>query len=191
MGLIVDEIVDIVEDKLSYENTSGQGGLLGSAIIDGNATEIIDVGFYLSQGFGEWFKNDSHTSHAANVNLLLVDDSPFFRNLLTPILNSAGYRVTAVEDASTALKMREEGKGFDIIISDIEMPGMDGFDFAKACRAEGNWVDTPIVALSSHSEPSDLDKGRDVGFTDYVEKFDRDALLSALDQTLMVAGGAA
>ena len=191
MGLIVDEIVDIVEDKLSYEITSGQGGLLGSAVIDGNATEIIDVGYFLSQGFGDWFKNDSHSGVAENFNLLLVDDSPFFRNLLTPILNSAGYRVTAVEDADTALKMREEGKGFDIIISDIEMPGMSGFDFAKACRAEGNWVDTPIVALSSHAEKSDFDKGRDVGFTEYVEKFDREALLSALDQTLMVAGGAA
>jgi two-component system chemotaxis sensor kinase CheA len=191
MGLIVDEIVDIVEDKLSYEITSAQGGLLGSAVIDGKATEVIDVGYYLSQGFGNWFKNDSHTNSGESFNLLLVDDSPFFRNLLTPILNSAGYRVTAVEDADAALKMREEGKGFDIIISDIEMPGMSGFDFARACRAEGNWVDTPIVALSSHAEKADFDRGRDVGFTDYVEKFDREALLSALDQTLAVAGGAA
>jgi two-component system chemotaxis sensor kinase CheA len=191
MGLIVDEIIDIVEEKLSYEITSAQGGLLGSAVIAGNATEVIDVGYYLSQGFGNWFKNDSHTNSENVFNLLLVDDSPFFRNLLTPILNSAGYRVTAVEDADTALKMREEGKGFDIIVSDIEMPGMNGFEFAKACRAEGNWVDTPIVALSSYAEKTDLDRGRDVGFTDYVEKFDREALLSALHQTLAIAGGAA
>jgi two-component system, chemotaxis family, sensor kinase CheA len=167
MGLIVDDIVDIVEDKLSYEITSAQGGLLGSAVIDGKATEVIDVGYYLSQGFGNWFKNDSHTDSTDVFNLLLVDDSPFFRNLLTPILNSTGYRVTAVEDADTALKMREEGKGFDIIVSDIEMPGMSGFEFAQACRAEGNWVDTPIVALSSHAEKADFDKGRDVVLPPY------------------------
>ena len=64
------------------------------------------------------------------------------------------------------------------------MPGMNGFDFATAVRnKESRWQNIPMVALSSHATPRDIDRGREVGFTDYVAKFDRDALLSAITQS--------
>jgi two-component system chemotaxis sensor kinase CheA len=88
--------------------------------------------------------------------------------------------------------MCEEGRDFDVIISDIEMPGMDGFEFAQALKQkDSRWNNTPLVALSSHSSQEDLDRGRAVGFTDYVPKFDRDALLHSLAETLAASGGAA
>jgi two-component system chemotaxis sensor kinase CheA len=71
------------------------------------------------------------------------------------------------------------------------MPGMSGFEFAKACRSNEKWANTPIVALSSHVEPVDFERGRASGFTDYVAKFDRDALLAALHQSLDLIKGAA
>ncbi len=71
------------------------------------------------------------------------------------------------------------------------MPGMDGFEFAQAVKDGDRWSQTPIVALSSHTTPRDLDRGRQVGFTDYVAKFDREALLTTLSQTLTDARGAA
>ena len=95
--------------------------------------------------------------------VLLVDDSAFFRNLLTPMLTVAGYAVTAVESATEALSMRESGADFDLIISDIEMPDMDGFQFASNLRSGGNWTEKPIIALSSHNSPTDMARGRDVG----------------------------
>ena len=104
-------------------------------------------------------------------------------NMLTPLLAIAGYEVTTAEDAASALKMREAGRDFDVIISDIEMPGMNGFEFAEAVKKGDRWQGTPIVALSSHTSPGDFNRGREVGFTDYVAKFDRDALLSTLSQT--------
>jgi two-component system chemotaxis sensor kinase CheA len=64
------------------------------------------------------------------------------------------------------------------------MPGMNGFEFAKAVKDSDRWAATPIVALSSHASARDLDRGRAAGFTDYVAKFDRDALLNALSLTL-------
>lgn len=192
MGLMVDEIVDIVEERLEFEIGTSRNGILGSAVLAGRATEILDAGHFLTLGLGDWFKADALVEGTDKQRkLLLVDDSPFFRNLLGPILTAAGYDVTVAPDAGAALQMRDEGEGFDIIVSDIEMPGMSGFDFAKACRSDGNWAETPIVALSSRTEKSDFDLGREVGFSDYVAKLDRDALISALDQTLNSVHGAA
>ncbi len=187
MGLVVDEITDIVEDHLKIELAADQPGRLGSAIIHSKATELIDTGYYLTQAFSDWFggaDQEAFNSSRGDRRILLVDDSPFFRNLLTPLLSVAGYHVTAAESAEVALELREKGEEFDAIISDIEMPGMSGFDLAKDIRSSGKWANVPIVALSSHATDLDFERGRAVGFNDYVAKFDRDALLATLADTL-------
>jgi two-component system chemotaxis sensor kinase CheA len=191
MGLVVDEIVDIVEDKLAVELGTERPGFLGSAIIAGKATDVIDAGFYLTRAFKDWFGNahDGFEDERQH-RVLLVDDSPFFRNLLTPLLTVSGYDVTAVESADEALALCESGEDFDVIVSDIEMPGMSGLDFAQAVRSSARWATTPLVALSSHSTPRDLDRGRQAGFNDYVAKFDREALLFTLQQTISEKGAA-
>ncbi|EKV31672.1 Signal transduction histidine kinase CheA [Caenispirillum salinarum AK4] len=187
MGLVVDEIVDIVEDRLKVELKADKPGVIGTAIIGEKATDVIDTGYYLTQAFGDWFGNPDESAPSlasGKKRVLLVDDSPFFRNLLTPLLSVAGYDVTSVDGPQRALEMREQGHDFDAIISDIEMPGMDGFGFAEAVRADGRWADLPMVALSSHATQKDFERGRQVGFDDYVTKFDRDALLETLKATL-------
>ncbi len=192
MGLVVDEIIDIVDERLDVELVANQPGVVGSAVIANKATDLIDAGYYLTQAFSDWFaQHDGSSNDNEATRLLLVDDSPFFRNMLAPLLTVAGYEVTSASCADEALKILESGRPFDIIVSDIEMPGMDGFDFVRACRSDERFKETPIVALSSHTSPADLDRGREVGFTDYVAKFDRDALLTALSQSLTLTGDAA
>jgi two-component system chemotaxis sensor kinase CheA len=68
---------------------------------------------------------------------------------------------------------------------------MNGFEFAAAVKSAGRWQNTPLVALSSHATPRDLDRGRAAGFSDYVAKFDRDALLHSLAEQLQGERGAA
>jgi len=185
LGLLVDQIVDIVGDELNVQIGTERPGFLGSAVIAGKATEIIDVGKFLNQGFADWFgRNVAFGEKETGQRLLLVDDSSFFHNLLKPLLEVAGYKVTTAENADAALHLREEGEAFDIIISDIEMPGMSGFEFVSAVRQEGPWQRTPVVALSSHATPKDFERGRQAGFDDYVPKLDRDALLATLNNTL-------
>ncbi len=186
MGLVVDEIVDIVEETMSVELVSDRDGYLGSAVVGGHATDVIDAGYFLTRAFSDWF--GGHASKATPEGLgrrvLLVDDSPFFRSLLAPLLSVAGYDVTTAESAARALELRELGQDYDVIISDIEMPEMDGFQFAETVKQSDRWSNTPIVALSSHTSPDKLTRGRDAGFDDYVAKSDREALLRALQDTI-------
>jgi two-component system chemotaxis sensor kinase CheA len=99
-------------------------------------------------------------------------------------LSAAGFELVAVSDAMAALKLRDAGRMFDLILSDIEMPEMDGFAFAAAVRAGGAWSDLPMIALSGRSSAADIERGRQAGFDDHVSKLDHGALLSAIAERL-------
>jgi two-component system, chemotaxis family, sensor kinase CheA len=183
MGLVVDEIIDIVEDKLNIEVASDTPGVLGSAVIKGQATEVLDVGYYLPLAFEDWLqRKEMSGSHSSARTLLFVDDSAFFRNMLTPVLKAAGYEVTAVAGADDALTLLKNGQRIDVVVTDIEMPGMDGFAFAEAMRGDPRTAEVPIIALSSMTSPEAIERGRKVGFYDYVAKFDRPGLIAALKE---------
>ena len=192
MGLMVDQIVDIVEARLNVELGAEIPGRIGSAVVAGQATEIIDTGYFLRQAYADWFgSTDRDQKGGSQKRLLLVDDSAFFRNLLAPQLSAAGFDVIAVDSPDRALMLCEQGEEFDIIVSDIEMPGMSGFEFCEMVKRNGRWQNIPIVALSSHASARDLEKGRSVGFDDYVAKYDRDGLVHTLNSTLSEMKGAA
>ncbi len=190
MALVVDEIVDIVEDRLDIQVGSDNPGALGSAIIKGQATEIIDVGHFLPLAFEDWFRRREHPAQRKPRSVLLVDDSPFFRNMLTPVLQAAGYEVTAVASAHEALSLLGGGVEYDAAITDIEMPEMDGFAFAEAVRGNPQTVDLPIIALSSVVSVDAVERGRQAGFHDYVAKFDRQGLIAALKEQTEVGRAA-
>src|SRR5207249_2095856 len=82
MGLVVDEIIDIVEERLHIEVAGSQDGILGSAVIKGQATEVIDVGHFLPMAFADWFSRKEMRPSVSAQSVLLVDDSAFFRNML-------------------------------------------------------------------------------------------------------------
>jgi two-component system chemotaxis sensor kinase CheA len=188
MGLVADEILDIVEDRLNLELGSAQPGVVGSAVIAGKATEMVDVAYYMGLAHGDWHKaRGLDRDHARRV--LLVDDSPFFRNLLAPLLKVAGYDVEAVASAEEALRLRDQGRTFDVIVSDIEMPGLDGCAFAQEVRSSGAWQAVPLVALAANA--SDLQRGEAAGFDDLATKFDRQAIVAKVSQTLVNLQGAA
>jgi two-component system chemotaxis sensor kinase CheA len=185
MGLMVDEIIDVVEDSLHIELAGARPGLLGSAVIGGMATDVLDTGYWLMQVWEDWFRGvPRQGASASQMHVLLVDDSEFFRQLTVPMLGAAGFRVTAVASAAEALRLRDAGTSFDAIVSDIEMPGMDGVQFARAVRAEGPWKRLPLIAMTAHSDMEHARIGREAGFTDYVAKFEREALVASLRASL-------
>ncbi len=179
VGLIVDEIVDIVEDRLEIKVTSETPGVLGSAIIRDQATEVIDVAHFLPLGFADWFHGNSGGA-SEKKKLLFVDDSAFFRNMLAPVLQAAGYEVSAVAGGKEALALIERGAQFDIVVTDIEMPGFDGYALNEALRANARTAHLPVIALSSSLSGAAVAKSERAGMHAYVAKFDRRGLLQAL-----------
>jgi two-component system chemotaxis sensor kinase CheA len=174
MGLAVDEVVDIVRERMAVQLSSAKPGLLGSAIIAGKAVDVMDAAYFLTQAFSDWFEVTA--LHAAAKRALLVDDSPFFRNLVAPLLTSANWQVTTASDGAEALKLREAGQNFDVIISDIEMPNLDGLALACAIRNDERWRTVPLIALTSHTEECDINAGREAGFDEYLAKSDQTRL---------------
>jgi two-component system chemotaxis sensor kinase CheA len=182
MALVVDEIVDIVEDRLDIEVASESPGVLGSAIIKGQATEIVDVGHFLPLAFEDWFRRKEQPVQARPRGVLLIDDSPFFRNMLTPVLQAAGFTVSAVGSGREALALLKGGRRFDVVVTDIEMPEMNGFEFCEAVRADPQTAELPVIGLSSVASAEAIERGRRAGFHDFVAKFDRQGLIASLKE---------
>ncbi len=180
MGLVVDEIVDIVHEVVSVEIPSDLPGSLGAAVIAGKATEVLDIGYYLSQAFPNWFERKAPTEGGARGRLLVVDDDPIFRKLIDPVLRSIGFTVTLLGSAQQALNQIAAGDRFDIVISDLDMPVMDGFQFAEALRRDDRYTDLPLIALSSVCSDEARQRGREAGFTNHIAKSDRAGLIAAL-----------
>src|SRR5579872_4937877 len=182
MGLVVDEIIDIVEERLNIEVAGSSDGILGSAVIKGQATEVIDVGHFLPMAFADWFSRKEMRPSLSAQSVLLVDDSAFFRNMLAPVLKAAGYKVRVAPSAQEGLAVLRSGQPFDAVLTDIEMPEMNGFEFAETIRSDSHLSTLPIIALSSLVSPAAIERGRQAGFHDYVAKFDRPGLIAALKE---------
>jgi two-component system chemotaxis sensor kinase CheA len=182
MALVVDEIVDIVEDYLDIQVAGDNPGVLGSAIIKGHATEIVDVGHFLPLAFEDWFRRKERPVEARSRAVLLIDDSPFFRNMLMPVLQAAGFAVSAVGSGREALALINEGRRFNVAVTDIEMPEMDGFEFAEALNADPRTAGLPVIGLSSVVSAEAIERGRRAGFHDFVAKFDRQGLIASLKE---------
>ena len=182
MGLVVDEIIDIVEERLNIEVAGSSDGILGSAVIKGQATEVIDVGHFLPMAFADWFSRKEMRPSLSAQSVLLVDDSAFFRNMLAPVLKAAGYKVRVAPSAQEGLAALRSGQTFDVVLTDIEMPDMNGFEFAETIRSDTHLASMPIIALSSLVSPAAIERGRQAGFHDYVAKFDRPGLIAALKE---------
>jgi two-component system chemotaxis sensor kinase CheA len=177
LGLMVDAILDVVEERLEIKGGQDRPGFLGSAVVAGKVTDVLDTAWWLRRSGSDWF---GAADAAPMQRLLVVEDSAFYRELVVPTLSAAGYDVVAVADPAEALRLRDRGAVFDAIVSDIEMPGMDGFAFARAVRDGGPWAGLPLVALSGRGDAAALNTAREAGFTDFVTKHDRESLLESL-----------
>jgi DNA-binding response OmpR family regulator len=100
-------------------------------------------------------------------NVLVIEDEPQMRAMLTDNLEFEGYRVTAVATGEEAL-LEFEGRGYSLLILDIMLPGMSGFEVCQRLRGRGFRV--PIIALTARTNEADRVRGLDIGADDYVSK---------------------
>ncbi|MFL5075402.1 MAG: chemotaxis protein CheW, partial [Microvirga sp.] len=183
MGLVVDEIVDIVDDRLEIELAADRSDVVGSAVIRNRATEIVNVAHYLPLAHDDWARPARGRGSAGAPTVLLVDDSAFFRELLTPVLKAAGYRVAAAESAERAMALIASGARVDVVVTDIDMPGTNGFELVAALRQDPRAAHLPVIALASAPTPQAVERARRLAIAEFVAKFDRSGLVAALAET--------
>ncbi len=118
-------------------------------------------------------------------NILVVDDSTTMRQMVNFTLTGAGHNVVEAADGEDALKTAE-GKQFDLVITDINMPKMDGISLIKALRAMPSFKFTPILTLTTESQSEKKQEGKAAGATGWIVKpFNPEALLSVLGKVLV------
>jgi two-component system chemotaxis sensor kinase CheA len=117
--------------------------------------------------------------------LLVVDDSVTTRTLEKSILESAGYEVLTAIDGQAAWDILQN-QGADLVVSDVEMPRMDGFELARAVRGSKRFRDLPVVLVTSRESEQDKARGLEAGADAYVLKsgFDQRNLLKTIAQLL-------
>ena len=114
--------------------------------------------------------------------VLTVDDSASIRETIAFTLEAEGFEVVGAEDGSKGLS-EVERRRFDLVITDLNMPVMDGFDFIRAVRAGGNHV--PIIMLTTESQPEKKAEGKAAGATGWLNKPFDEAMLIGIAKKLV------
>ncbi len=179
IGLMVAGIQDIIEDKLVIRIQSKRPGVIGTAIVNEAATDIVDIQYYINRANPDWF---SRQTEKILSRVLVVDDSIFFRQLVSTALEAESYKVHKAESARKAVELIEAGNRYDLVVCDIEMPEMDGIEFAAWFRRDPSRAKTPLIALTSLSSTKHQDRGLQAGFNAYLRKFDVNEFLTAVQE---------
>jgi CheY-like chemotaxis protein len=128
---------------------------------------------------------NTHSSRAepkAGRWALVVDDVADVTELLSVLMTHAGYEVSTASNASEAIALARENQ-FDIVISDIGMPEMNGYELAKAIRQMPGYQTVPLVAVTGYSMFDDRSRSLNAGFTEHVTKpIDPRAFLELIEQ---------
>ncbi|MGF1458555.1 MAG: diguanylate cyclase domain-containing protein [Leptolyngbyaceae cyanobacterium] len=119
--------------------------------------------------------------HLDRAHILIVDDDPVNVRVLQNFLKFAGYQLTVAADGPTALAYLEQGLTPDLILLDVMMPGMTGFEVIQTLRQDYDLQQLPILLLSNLNQPQAIALGLELGANDYLAKpFTRDALLARI-----------
>ena len=185
-GILMSQVVDISETPLRLNaETCMQDGLLGTAIINKKITLFLDIYRLIERVEPEWFSERRHASPPPKEKrrILLVEDSIFLRQLEKRYLESDGYEVIIAENGRQGLEVLDEFD-FDLIVSDIEMPIMDGWEFMKSVRKIKAYKKIPSIAVTSLDSPEVAERAKKIGFNAYQVKIDREALLTEVSELL-------
>ena len=116
--------------------------------------------------------------------IMTVDDSPSLRQMVSVVLQGAGYEVLEASDGSDALS-KLKGREPHLILSDINMPNMDGLEFTRQLRATPEYKFIPVVLLTTESNPEKKQQGKAAGATAWIVKpFTPDQLLAVVNKVL-------
>lgn len=191
-GIQVEKILDTLSTDITISPDMGQQtGIFGHLNMKDELIVVIDPFELIDQAFphskpkiAQDMKPIGLSVAKKNRNaiqILLAEDTPFFRKAVAQVLEQAGYSVMVANDGQEAFDILSNSKNpFDLVISDIEMPRMNGFELAAAVRKSSFATSMPMLAVSSKADKKYVQKGLDAGFNVYLEKLKPDLLLQAV-----------
>ena len=118
------------------------------------------------------------------MRVLTIDDSRTILAMLRHTLTAAGYEVVAAEDGQQGLD-KLENEDFDVVITDVNMPVMDGIEFIRRVRASGRYQSLPILILTTETSQEKRDLGKEAGGTGWIVKpFDPAKLINVIQKVV-------
>ncbi len=187
VGLMANPPIDAVETNAKVDTHSiKQPGIIGSCIIENTTTLMVDIFEIIKILNPEWEeKNSTYQIEKNKPGILFAEDSDFFRNQVKGFLEDDGYNVFEAQDGSIAWDILEDNhEKIDIIVTDLEMPVMDGFELTKKIKTDSRFSHYTVIALTSLAADKDVAKGKKVGIDDYQIKLDREKLLVSIQAYL-------
>lgn len=185
VGLVAPHLEDIRKVTTLIDMvTFRERGVLGSMVVGENTTRLVDLFELANIAHPEWREEQNMQVQVEDGSvpmILLAEDSTFFRKQVSEMVREQGYSVIDCEDGLIAWEMLSQGgHEFDAIVTDIEMPNMNGFEFADRVKQSPAFKHIPVIALTSLAGSADVQRGIEVGIDDYQIKMDRDKLLNSL-----------
>jgi two-component system chemotaxis sensor kinase CheA len=194
LAVAVDDFVgehEVVVRPIVGRGRSPLPHVSGAALLaDGRVALVLDAGALVATGLGLELPTSSladapQASAPRRARILVVDDSITTRTLEQGVLEAAGYEVAVAVDGADAWRQLQE-HGADLVVSDVEMPRMDGFELCAAVRASPRLRELPVVLVTALESPEHRRRGLEVGADAYVGKssFDQQALLDTVRRLL-------
>ncbi len=189
VGLIAPHLVDIRRVPTNVDDSTFlEEGVYGSLIVDEVTTRLIDIWRIAQIANPAWFderKPVHEVESTRKPRILLAEDSDFFRKQLVKFLEDEELEVVSCEDGLIAWQtLDKDADPFDLVVTDIEMPNLDGLGFAKQIRADSRFSHLPIVAVTSLAGEEDIERGNQAGVNDYQIKLDREKLIASIKRLL-------
>ncbi|SHO50683.1 hybrid sensor histidine kinase/response regulator [Desulfopila aestuarii] len=187
VGLLAIGPIDALEITADIDDiTLKQPGIMGSLIIDTHTTMLVNIFELVQNLFPDWFDSIEvfdavETTDGSAPTILLAEDSNFFRNQVKGYMTEAGYEVIEAEDGQIAWDLLQQNREvISMVITDIEMPNMDGFQFTKTIRSDPRFTGLPVIALTTLAAEEDVAKGIAVGVNEYHLKLDKEKLMTSV-----------
>lgn len=194
VGLIAPQIRDIRDVSTDVdEQTLRERGVIGSLVVEGQVVRLLDVFELAEMTIPQWSserRRERPDSETSSWIILLAEDSGFFRKQVASFLEGEGYTVVQCADGLEAWHTLESAvHDVDLVITDIEMPNLNGFDLCRRIRQSERFAHMPVIALTSLAGEEDLRRGQESGVDDYQVKMDREQLLAATARVLSTRCG--
>jgi two-component system chemotaxis sensor kinase CheA len=184
VGMVVDQILDVVEEAVAVRQKTGRKGLLGSAVIGKRVTDFLDLNEIIQVAAESWFQGAG--GQAGDKRILVADASAFSRCMIRGGLEMAGYRVLEagnLEDAVHAL----ERQPVDAVVAAWDLPPEGSTALLAAMHRRPEWEKIPVLALADSNQPAQSAAARKAGFQDCQGKFDRVRVLESVAQLVSKA----